>query len=103
MIHERPPGVPTTRSLPLPIVELYFGPKHLFQTECRILVIPSIIVVVVYCRIGHPQVDSLQKLALLPSPVVLFVVRCEPELSGGFLTGTHPFHNFSLLKSLILI
>ena len=43
---------------------------------------------------GHPQVDSLQKLALLASPGVMLVFCCEPELSDGFLTGTHPFHNF---------
>ena len=42
-------------------------------------------------RIGHPQVDSLQKLTLLASPIVSIGFSREPELSDGFRTGTHHF------------
>ena len=86
LIHERPPGVPRTRRLPFPPLELDFRPKHLVR---------------LVLRIGRPQVDSLQKLTSLSSPGVLLVVRCEPELSEGFLTDIHPFHNFYLLKSML--
>ena len=72
-----------TRILPFAPFELDLRPKHC-GTPVRVFV--------------HPQVDSLQKLALLASPGVLLVGRV-PELSDGFLTGSHPFHNFSLLKS----
>ena len=89
MVHERPPRVPRTRILPLPPLELEFRPKHLVH---------------LVLRIGHPQVDSLQKLTFLVSPAVLLALLAllyEPELSDGFLTGTHPFHNFSLLSSIL--
>ena len=86
MVHERPPPVPRARILPFAPFELDFRPNHI-----------ELIVV----RFGHPQVDSLQKLALLASPGVMLVFCCEPELSDGFLTDTRLFHNFSLLNSIL--
>ena len=88
MVHERPPGVPRTRILPLSPLELEFRPKQLVH---------------LVLRIGHPQVDSLQKLTFLVSPSVLIALLSvkEPELSDGFLTDTHPFHIFSLLSSIL--
>ena len=79
LIHERPPGVPTTRILPLAPLVLNNRPKHLWSF--------------VRC-IGHPQVDSLQKRTSPACPIVYLVVCHEPELSDSFLTGTHPFHHF---------
>ena len=85
LIHERPPWVPRTRVLPFSPLELEFRPKHL----------PLLV-----RRVGHPQVDPPQKRTLLASPAVLLVVRCEPELSDGFLTSTV---EIQLSRILILI